>query len=259
MKEKLFDPSVLEMMEEFKKIAQSQGIDFFIAGAIARDIRLSINPEMKAIRRTKDVDIALMVTDEHEFYKMKEALLATGNFTDHSTEAIKLFYKQSIELDLLPFGEIENHVRETRLYKPRLFVMDMPGFSEIMPYVDTVDIDGGLDCKVCTLEGLVLLKLIANDNNSSRVKDITDIEHIVSVYFELCMDDIFSDNGDAAELYDTNANNYMELVAARVIGRKIKTILKTSEQLHERVLSILEKRTKGVIWQAMAAGMRDDN
>ena len=259
MKANLFEPSVLEMLDEFKKIAQYQGIDFFIVGAIARDIRLSNNPEMKAIRSTKDVDIALMVTDEHQFYKVKEALLATGNFTDHPTEAIKLFYKQAIELDLLPFGEIENHVRETRLYKPRLFVMDMPGFSEIMPYVDTVDINGVLDCKVCTLEGLVLLKLIANDDDSSRVKDITDIEHIISVYFELCMDEIFSENGDAADLYDTIANNYMGLVAARIIGRKIKTMLKNSVQLHERILSILDRRTKGDIWQAMAAGMRDDN
>ena len=71
MKTNLFEPSVLEMLDEFKKIAQYQGIDFFIVGAIARNIRLSNNPEMKAIRSTKDVDIALMVTDEHQFYKVK--------------------------------------------------------------------------------------------------------------------------------------------------------------------------------------------
>jgi predicted nucleotidyltransferase len=251
------DSPVLELLTTFQGVVKPLGIDFFIVGAIARDIRLSANPQMKPLRQTKDVDIALLVADESQFYQVKDALLGTGLFTAHATEAIKLFYKESIELDLLPFGEIENHARETRLHKPRPFVMDMPGFSEIMPHVEEFEINGLSSFKVCTLEGLVLLKLIANDDNPSRIKDITDIQHIVSVYFELCMEDVFSNYADVAELYDTSINNYMHLVAARIIGRKINFLLQNSKDLHKRILSILNKRASGELWQAMTDGIHD--
>ncbi|QEC41635.1 hypothetical protein [Pseudobacter ginsenosidimutans] len=248
---------VLDMLNAFQKIVQKLEIDFYIVGAIARDIRLSANQGMMPKRQTKDVDIALFISSESQFNQLKEELLATGEFTAHPTEAIKLFFKQSIEVDLLPFGEIENKAREAKLEKPRLFVMDVPGFWEILPYAEAFDINGVEGLKVCTLEGLVLLKLIANDDTPSRIKDITDIEHIVSVYFELCMEDIFSHHADAAELYPTTANNYMELAASRIIGRKIRGILDQSEDLQKRILSILNKRTTGELWQAMANGMQD--
>lgn len=79
MKTNILEAPVLEMLDEFKKIVLHQEVDFFIIGAIARDIRLAYNPELKAIRSTKDVDIALMIADESQFYKVKDALLATGN------------------------------------------------------------------------------------------------------------------------------------------------------------------------------------
>lgn len=257
MQNNILASPVLEMLTRFQAIAQRLGIDFYVVGAIARDIRLSANPEMKPKRQTKDVDIALLIADQSQFYQLKDALLEMGEFSAHPTEAIKLFYKQSIEVDLLPFGEIENHARETRLEKPKLFVIDVPGFSEIMPYAEVIEINGLLDLKVCTLEGLVLLKLIANDDTPSRIKDISDIEHIISVYFELCIEDIFSNHADAADLYSTDTINYLELVAARVIGRKINTLLESSADLRMRVLSILNKKTTGEKWQAIAEGMQD--
>ena len=102
---------------------------------------------------------------EGQFYAIKEALLQTGVFTAHETEAIKLFYKQAIEFDLMPFGEIENENRKIRIYKPQLFVMDVPGFKEVFPSAEEIEISNSSRLKVCSLEGLVLLKLIAYDDN----------------------------------------------------------------------------------------------
>jgi predicted nucleotidyltransferase len=48
-----------------------------------------------------------MIADEGQFYTIKDALLQTGAFTAHETEAIKLCYKHAIEIDLMPFGDIE--------------------------------------------------------------------------------------------------------------------------------------------------------
>lgn len=48
----------------------------------------------------------------------------------------------------------------------------------------------GISLSVCSLEGLVILKLIANNINPDRTKDIIDIEHILEVYFELNANEI---------------------------------------------------------------------
>ena len=253
----ILTPAVLEMLTAFEGVLKEFGTDFYLVGAVARDIRLSGNPEFAPTRRTKDVDIALLIADEEQFYKIKDALLKTGNFMAHPTEAIKIFYKESIEVDLLPFGDIEDHTRETRLEKPRLFVIDVPGFREILPHVEEIEVGNQLKLKVCTLEGLVLLKIIANDDKPSRIKDITDIEHILSVYFDLCMEDIFSSHADAADLYDTGIPNYMSLVSARIIGRKINNLLKGSAELRKRILHILENKSTTDYWVAMAGGMKD--
>ena len=112
---------VLEMLDAFGKVVNQLGIDFFLVGALARDMRLNGDSKLASKRATKDVDIAILLASEEQFYQVKDALIATGDFVAHEREAIKLFYRQAIEVDLLPFGEIENLDRETRIEKPRPF------------------------------------------------------------------------------------------------------------------------------------------
>jgi len=247
---------VLEMLNTFGKVLNQLNIDFFLVGALARDIRLSVDPAFAPKRVTKDVDIAILLASEVQFYQVKDALLATGDFTPHEREAIKLFYKQAIEIDLLPFGEIENHARETRIEKPRPFILDVPGFKEVLPDAEQMVIEG-LSIRVCSLDGIVLLKIIANADNPSRTKDITDIEHILEVYFELNSVEIFEDFPDVPDLYDTTDRDYLRLVSARVIGRILGGLLVGSFDLKKRVLDILDAKTAGNYWAEFAAGISE--
>lgn len=48
-----------------------------------------------------------------------------------------------------------------RIHRPRLFVMDVPGFMEAYLDAGQIQIIEATRLKVCSLEGLVLLKLIA--------------------------------------------------------------------------------------------------
>jgi predicted nucleotidyltransferase len=82
--------------------------------------------------------------------------------------------------------------------------MDVPGFREVFPSADKIEIDNGTRLKICSLEGLVLLKLIANDDNPQRVKDLTDIDHIITVYFDLYDTLIYEEYMDVMDEYDTN-------------------------------------------------------
>jgi predicted nucleotidyltransferase len=225
-------------------------------GALARDIRLSAHEDYAAKRRTKDVDIAVLLDDEDQFYAIKDALIATGNFQQSTVKDIKLYYKESIEVDLLPFGGIETEERRLELSHRAILSMDMSGFREVHPFVETITIGKALVLDVCSLEGLVILKLIANDDNSGRTKDITDIEHFIQVYFDLNSDEIFTDYREVMDLYDTDTREYLPLVSARVIGRKMRDILTGHDVTTEHIKTILSNRPVAA-WQAMLDGMND--
>lgn len=256
MKSNIINGIVLEMLSELQAVLRRLEIDYYLVGAIARDIALSVNPAFAPQRATNDVDIAILLSTEDQFYRVKSELVATGKFTTHETEVIKLFYKDSVELDLLPFGEIENEERETKLEQPRLFVIDVPGFLEVFPDAEQYRVDEQIVLKVCPLEGIVLLKLIANDSNPGRTKDIIDINHIVSVYFELKDTEIYEDHMDAMDMYDIDDPEYLKRVSARVIGRKIGNMISDSGSLQTRISHILDRKTGGY-WQEIAAGIME--
>ena len=157
---------------------------------------------------------------------------------------------------MLPFGAIENEHRELHLTRHALLVMDMHGFREVYPFVEEHIIADGLALKVCSLEGLVLLKLIANANNSSRSKDITDIEHFITVYFDLNTNEILADYLGIMDLYDTALSNYLPLISARIIGRKINALLKRTTGGQEMLQAILYRRPSAT-WQEMLYGLND--
>ena len=249
-------PAVAEMLTDLQVVFLKFDIDFYLVGAIARDIHLSTNEELSSARATKDVDLAITINDEGQYNEVKAALVDTDLFEAHETETIKLIYKKSIEVDLLPFGQIEQPNRNVTLTDPT-FVLNMPGFTEIYPFVKDFELANGQIIKVCTMEGIVLLKLIANNDRPQRTKDITDIEHIIQSYFDLYDDDIYLVHYDIMELYDTANSDYIRLVCARLIGRKMKIMLEDSPKLAQRIIEILAKR-ETARWLAMLAGMKDE-
>ena len=255
-KDKILNTVVVGMLREIDDVFRKHEVEFYLVGAMARDIQLASKPGYGAIRGTKDIDLAIMLANEEQFYIVKDDLLATGNFEALSTEPIKLYYKKSLEVDLLPFGGIENENRETRISRPKVFVLDMPGFQEVYSSVIPASVDG-LTVKVCSLEGIVLLKLMANDDRPSRTKDITDIEHIIQVYFNLFDEEVYTSYFDIMELYDTGQGNYLPLVSARLIGRKIKALLSNSPAVLDRIKTILRNRLTDT-WQAMLDGLQDE-
>lgn len=248
-------PIVSEMLMELQTVFSKFDIDFYLVGAVARDIHLSANEQLKSARGTKDIDLAITISDGGQYNQVKAALVDTGLFEAQETEAIKLIYKNSVEVDLIPFGDIEQPNRNVRLTDPT-FVLSMPGFTEVYPFVKDFILESGQTIKVCTMEGIILLKLIANNDRPQRTKDITDIEHIIQIYFDLYDDDIYMVHYDILELYDTSEADYIQLVCARLIGRKMSTMLKGSPELSQRVITILSKRETAK-WKGMLEGMQD--
>lgn len=255
MTNKLLHPLVVEMLAILEQELAALGIDYYVIGAVARDIHLSAKEGNTSSRATNDIDLAIWVGSEAVYASMKKRLLGTKLFTAHETEAIKFFYKDCLEVDIMPFGNIENKNREVTLHDPRLFSMDMPGFSELTAYLQPVSIEG-IHFKIVSIEGLVLLKLFAYSDRPARTKDIEDIEHILHAYFDLRDYTIYTDHMDLMEFYDTQDPLYLSQISGRVIGRKIREILRNNTSLQEKIKNVLLGRPSAQ-WQALLDGLQD--
>lgn len=249
----IFNPAFDEILLHVSWASSILDIDFYLAGAVARDYHLSKDKDYRPSRRTADIDIAVMVSNEDEFCALKNKLIETGDFEQH-TEPIKLIYKNSIELDLLPFGDIEK-LGITYLTKPKSFILDVPGFSILNKSAQQISWNGKIKTKVCTLQGIVLLKLVAYDDRPQRTKDLLDIQLIIKLYFDTLSEDVYEHHFDLMSKYEPNNNkNYIQQVCAHVIGRKIKLILKDDTNLLERVIKILQW-DRDHFWENLLAGL----
>jgi len=243
---KITDDVVIEILNAVIPSLKSLEVEYFVVGAFARDVELLAKGyDETPARKTKDLDLAVMLSDEKAFNDLKIALSKLNGFEIHHTEPIKLIYKNSYELDLLPFGEIVNEKGLVELKAKKTFTLDMPGFAEVYPTTSSIITDQGFELRVCSLPGVVLLKLIAWEDRSHRTKDIQDIEYIIRNLYLLEIEEIASTNGDLLDLLE-NETHYTEAVTARYIGRIIGAMLKDSTTLLNRVEKLLVRNIKDI-------------
>ena len=109
------DPNTIEMLHEMETVFKKFDIEYYLAGAFARDIQFQTKNSEIFIRKTDDIDLAVCISHEEKYNEVMEALVATGSFTRDEKEIIKLHYRLGKEVDLIPFGEIENAERVVHL------------------------------------------------------------------------------------------------------------------------------------------------
>lgn len=249
----IFNPYVEEILSLVSTACAELRIDFYLAGAVARDYHLSHLQNYKPKRITADLDVVVKVANEEQFIELKQLLISKGDFRQHS-EPIKLIYKDCFELDLLPCGAIEEN-GETWLTQPRAFVLDMPGFALLNELAINVEWNERVNARVCPLEGIVLLKLLAWDNRKDRTKDLFDIDTIIQMYFETHSSEIFDTYYEVLISNDNKHPDYTTIVCAEVIGIKIKQMLEPDPELRNRVIRILEI-DKRPFWSDLLRGLK---
>ena len=123
----------------------------------------------------------------------------------------------------------------TSLSLRRMYVDGMKEvFEEGMP---DVTFDDKITFKVCTLPGIVLLKLVAwDDRPEVRTEDIHDIADIMQNFFNIYDEIIWNEHND---LFGNDVQ--IPLISARVLGREMGKILKRNEKLSDRIVNILNK------------------
>ena len=193
--EKIANPLLVELLKKLTDSFNRMGREFYVIGAIARDIIIRQLIGTTSGRRTKDLDIAIAIPDWSVFDEIKDVLVADG--FKKSAVMRQRFYYGEYELDIVPYGVAKD---DDNIYWPpeEEIAMSVKGFDEVLSEAITVNIDGDFDIRIASLHGLFLLKFNAwLDRNIETSKDAEDMSFILSNYFMANLDrNVYTENFD---------------------------------------------------------------
>jgi len=196
-------------------------IDFYLVGATARDVWMKGMHEVTPKRATSDLDFAVMLKDSEQFGELKKYLIEVESFVPCKENAFVLIWKDRTQVDLIPFGDLEKEgvvtVRGTGFTS-----MNVEGVREVFEEASAeIQIDDNKKFKVCTLSGIVVLKLVAwNDRPEVRGDDIDDIADILRYYFRFNSEAIWEKHFD---LFVDDAG--LDEIASQYLGRETGKIV----------------------------------
>jgi predicted nucleotidyltransferase len=234
-------PHISEMLTALEKGLNKYGIDFYLVGAVARDVWMTAINDIPPSRVTGDIDFAVFINDKNTYADLREYLINAEGFIPYKGNGFVLKWKNIIQIDLMPFGEIEAKPSNVTVEGTGLTSLNMPGFKEIYDSgLPEAELEEKHRFKFCTLPGIVLLKLIAfQERPEIRRDDIKDISKILKHFFDMYADEIYENHNDLFGDKDINLN----WIAARVLGRDMGKIAQLNEDLFLRIKKILKKNT----------------
>lgn len=247
------EKSILKILEALERGFVKFDIDYYLIGAVAREVWMRGLKDITPRRATSDIDFGILIKDHEHFAELKDYLIGQEGFTGYKGNAFVLIAPDGRQIDILPFGEIakEGKVTVKGTGMTTLYVDGMKEvFEEGLP---EVNFEEKITFKVCTLPGIVLLKLIAYDDRPEmRKDDLIDIADILLHFFNIYDELIWSEHND---LFDDERS--LEKISARVLGREMGRILKRNEKLRIRVIGILSESGKVKAITEIIAGTLD--
>lgn len=234
-------PHISEMLTALEKGLNKYNIDFYLVGAVARDVWMTAINDIPPSRVTGDIDFAVFINDKNTYADLRDYLINAEGFIPYKGNGFVLKWKNIIQIDLMPFGEIEAKPSNIIVEGTGLTSLNMPGFKEIYDSgLPEAELEEKHRFKFCTLPGIVLLKLIAfQERPEIRRDDIKDISKILKHFFDMYADEIYENHNDLFGDKDINLN----WIAARVLGRDMGKIAQLNEDLFLRIKKILKKNT----------------
>jgi predicted nucleotidyltransferase len=224
-----------EVFDELEEAFEQLNINFYLIGALARDIWYARGD--KQFRTTKDVDFAIMISNKEDYEAVRTYLIDNKGYREVKTNSFVLLTPVGIQVDILPFGKIEIN-DEVKFEGAGFTSIKVNGFNEVyLTGTETVKLATGHIFKVATLPAIILLKFIAYDDRPEvRSKDARDIINIMLHFFDLQSDLIYESHADLF------GGEEMELeeIAAIVIGREIRNIAAPNAALFKRLNTIIE-------------------
>lgn len=227
-----------DLFRALARAASDEELDFFVVGAIARDMLTVLAHDIRIKRATEDVDCGIRVRSWEEDARLRQALIGTTEFRQDPKERQRLIYRERINVDLVPFGAIEDEEGKI-LWPPEMdFEMNTLGFDEAYSDSITVRVAEDVELKTASLPGLALMKLVAwKDRRNRYRKDAQDLGFIMSIYLDAGNQErVYDEGGDAIDLLDDDFD--YNQAGARLLGRDVGRIL--TDRSRAAVEEILE-------------------
>lgn len=248
------EPETGKMLAALQSGLSQFGIDYYMVGAVSRNAWMSGLHQIAPRRTTTDVDFAVFINDKGVYEELKTYLIEKEGFSSYRENAFVLIWKNGLEVDLLPFGAVEDENRKVTVEGTGYTSVDVPGFKEIYEEpLPEIQVDQHR-FKCCTLPGIVLLKLIAwDDRPEIRRDDILDIADILNHFFDMYQEEIYASHLDLFE------NEDLELIdmAAIVMGRELYQIASRDKMVFDRIENILNSNTDKVATSRIAMIMTE--
>ena len=204
-------------------VAKRLNVEYFIVGALARDLWLVHRLGIPVARQTNDADFAVAVASWMAFHAFRKALLESGEFGEARGQVHQLRHRNGIPIDLIPFGGVEREDRSIALPPEGALVMSVFGFREAATQTVEVRLPGSATGRVVTLPALAMLKINAwaDRHVRSPQKDAYDFQLIVRNYADLHRHDRLYDNNP----YLIGSRADYELAGAWLLGQDMAQLL----------------------------------
>jgi predicted nucleotidyltransferase len=255
--------SVLEAVAEAcgRREADFMEEDFFLIGALARDVLLEHIYGTEVPLTTGDVDVAVAVEGWQAYEDLRRALAEEHGF-ERGPEKQRLRSPEGTPLDLVPFGGVEEEGGKARFPpegSPELTVLGFEvAWEAALPVrfgegpVGEGSGDRGTVLRVASLEGLALLKLVSwNERPRKRARDAQDLCLLLQHFYDARLELITERHAD---LFDTDSFSKPK-ASARALGREVARLLR-GPPLETLLVDTLRRETADIHQSRLARAMR---
>jgi predicted nucleotidyltransferase len=231
-------PTATVLAELYRQAGQC-GVEIMVVGAVARDILIRHVVGSAPERATSDIDIAVAVSSWQDVDCLTTAYdTVAGN--------VHKFLVQGVEVDIIPFGEIESADRTITWSNAHR--MDVFGFQEALAAAVRVTLSDNLVVPVASLPAQSLLKLFAwRDRRYQNRRDAIDLKSILHAYHEgPYFDELYTEHQPLLDKHGFDP----ALAGAERIGREANALIAPTDR---RVVTDLLRSER--ILGALAADM----
>ena len=231
-----------ELIRDLRTVAPAW--EPLLVGAMARDLLLYYAYEIPVARGTEDVDLGFAVSDWDDFTALRAALIASTYFEPDKRVAHKIFHRGHREIDLIPFGGVEQPDGSIAWPPRGEEVMTVVGYREALASAMDVKLPENQRVLVVSLPMLAVLKLVAwsERHTAAPRKDAADLLLILKNYL---------DAGNQQCLYEEafhlleDSNFDYERAGAWLVGQDAANAIKTEGAMqtgtHKKISTTLGK------------------
>ncbi len=248
-KKDLENDALYDTLKALSDCVSSLGLKLYVVGATARDLMMKLLDEYPSKRKTRDLDVAIALSDWSQFENLSQILQKNYFRKDPANQ--KFYYEgkkhdNDYEVDVVPFGGIAGE-DETLLWPPEYEKeMSVKCFTEVMNRSMPITIDKLFNINIATLAGQFLIKLDAwNDRHTAEYdsKDADDMFLILSRYHDAY---IKEPNITPPDAVDYNNHDNETIWGAQWLASDIKNILSNEHLIYyvNMINAELSKKTE---------------